>query len=114
MRKILRIISIVCIAFSLLTLAMIIDPGMIDWYNDGIGFLCMFVSIICSGLVLLAWVIFSSTKSDKYKKLQIISSISSALITVLYTIFIAQMVLSIIALSLCIGYSKKQSVQQPL
>ena len=120
MRKILCIISIACIALSLFTLAMMIDPGIIH-YDDGIGFLCMFGSIICSGLVLPFWIIFASTKSNKNKKLQIISSISSALYLVLlgniyfgFLIFggeiIVQIVLSIIVLYLCIKYSQKQSI----
>ena len=120
MRKILCIISIACIALSSFTLAIMIDPGIIH-YDDGIGFLCIVVSIVCSGLVLPLWIIFASTKSNKNKRLQIISSISSALYLALLgniyfnflhvggEIIIAQIVISIIALYLCIKYSKKQS-----
>lgn len=118
MRKILCIISIVCNALSLFTLVAMITPKLVN-YDDGIGFFGIFLSIICTGLVLPFWLIFASIKSNRNKKLQIIASISFTLHIVLLgnffldflhiggEIIIAQIVLSIIALSLCIGYSKK-------
>ncbi|MCH5170274.1 MAG: hypothetical protein J1F24_03195 [Oscillospiraceae bacterium] len=117
MRKILCIISIACIALSSFTLAIMIEPGIIHYY-DGIGFLCIVASIICSGLVLPLWIIFASTKSNKNKKVQIIASISFVLYVGIYFDFlhiggkfiIAQIVLSVIALYLCIKCSKKQPI----
>lgn len=118
MRKFLCIISIACILFSLFTFIMMIEPGIVN-FDEVTGFLCLYVSIVYPFLLLPLWLIFASAKSNKNKKLQIIASVSIVMYILLivnffvdilhigeYAIF-SEMILPIIALPLCIGYSKK-------
>lgn len=66
MKKALKIFSIINCIISALVLLMIIEPAVVG-YDDGIGFLLMYINFMLSGVTLLFWVVFSIFQKNNVK-----------------------------------------------